>query len=252
MIKNWTLFLESNGDVDNIKDAFVNLEDEYYFSIYDNDRGSYDIYLSVGFDLKLECEYNDVSKFGEKLEKINRLNYLIKEAISKLENVKYKVVFSTSEKFEWSKLRSEIKNDREFYNHRESLVWIRLKEKTLHDKLWHDPDKLSDPVRRIIINSDELEKIINKFGFNLVGTIHMSESRYDNNTIKFFTKERVTNWDTTGEFRSESLEVISDLKSKFRGIIEDIWSDDTYVEGRPKGVFYIQFDSNLEIDLESV
>lgn len=207
-IKNWTLFLESNSDdLDNIRDAFVNLEDEYTTLIFDNGSGNYDIFINTGFDINLKFDYDEMSKFENRLEEINRLNYLIKEAVSRLENIKYKVIFGNSSKFSWNEVRSEILSNRSFRNIK-SLIWVKIKQKIFSEELFDLEEDFSG-FDSLTIDANQLKTLIHKFGFSFIdGSISIDDNRCE---IDFIVKEPIE-----GEFKNMSINLINYLEKKIK------------------------------------
>ncbi len=209
-IKNWKLYLESqinSDDFEDVKDAFTNLSDEYEVIITDKGRGFYNIYLNVGFDLNIldhsgvassDFEFEDMKSFityKDKIKKLNNLNLLIEEALSRFEKIKSKITFGIVSGFDWDILDSDDLNQitEDFCSESDQFVWISI---NIGEKKVVTGEMFSvDKDRNVFFNTDELKKLISKNGLTLDGEIHTSSDLKDgsfllpNNSISFKIKE---------------------------------------------------------------
>ena len=219
-IKNWVLYLESSvkdsEEMSSVRDAFTNLSDEYEIIIKDKGDGVYYIFIETGFDLsltsKLFLNKEDMSLYRDRLDKLKELNLLIDEAVSRFDIIKWRVSFGG----EMSR-NNPVFYDSEYYRMMEegtlpqlALVSIDIREKTLvNGELCHlDGNTL-------IVNLEQMEKLIIKNGYKLQGEIF----KYDETEIRF----RVTDnewYNKEDAKRSNSL--LTALKNGLRPVVDTI------------------------------
>jgi hypothetical protein len=203
-IKNWKLYLESNDtDIDHVRDAFTNLSDEYEIIIIDKGYNLYTIHINTGFDLTInqsgkdfDLNMKEFNSYKEKLKKLERLNFLIEEAVSRFEGSKWRVLFGNSDGFDWGMLEDDLvaitdvyeRTGKEFCPSEKYFVSISLNIKT---EKYLDSDICIEKDNNLIVNGYELKKKMSDLGYTLDGEISLS--RFYQNSIKISVKENLYN-----------------------------------------------------------
>jgi hypothetical protein len=251
-IKNWKLYLESNdsSNIDHVKDAFINLSDEYDVLVVDKRHGVYRVYINTGFILSVgSCLFKDKQSLklhGENLRKLEKLNTLIEEAVSRFERVKFKVLYGTEEEFDWSEVGDE--DTLEMSNlfspfSASSFVMIDLNirdKKTVDEICFLEGDTL-------IVNSDRIEKVINKCEFTLIDEIESSDweisFRVNSKTFDGFV-------DKISILKKQIDLLLTSLKKDFGNLrgTERGRGISTYIRSDGSVSFSIQFDVNFILD----
>ncbi len=129
-IKNWKLYLESGDNtIDFIRDAFADLEDEYGVLMFDKGNGMYNIYINTEFNVDPPDDFNGTKGLKyhqETLDKLVKFDTFVEEAMSRLGEVEWKLMFGTSYKFCWDNIEDDL-NDFCFLG--ENLAFIQIKIK---------------------------------------------------------------------------------------------------------------------------